>query len=610
MPDFGGEFKEGLVGQPRFINPLYLSDNDADRDLVEIIFSGLLKYDQNSQIIKDLAQDYQIKEEGRVFEFELRKDIFWHDGEPLTAQDIVFTIEIVQAPQYKSPLRIEWLGIRVEMEGERKVKFYLQKKYPSFLETIAHLKILPKHIFQDLSPEDFPWVVSFEEYLIGSGPFRIKEIKKEKTGYIKKIELERNEKYYLQKPFLEKVSFYFYQTPEDLLKAARRGEIDGFSLTQGRYLKLLSKEGFQVFSISLPRYFALFFNLRDSKILKNQKIREALAWAINKEEILERVFQNQGETVESPILPNFYGFKKPKKTFEFSPKKAEEILNHQGFKINPQTYYREKIVLKKVPPLFKKDLKYGNRGKDVEKLQECLARDKEVYPEGEITGYFGKKTKKAVIRFQEKYSQEILAPLGLKKGTGKVGGMTREKLNQICQEIPKEILPLKLKLTSSDKFPLKEIGEILKEQLGKIGVQLELRQIPLSEIQTKVLNKRNFEILLFGEALGGLPDPFPFWHSSQKDYPGLNLTGYQSKIADKLLEKARETSVQEERKKALEKFQDILIEDLPAIFLIRSYYFYLLAPEIKGFEIKKITEPAKRFSLIETCWRERKRVWK
>lgn len=609
LPASGGEYKEGLIGQPRFINPLYLSDNDPDRDLVEMLFSGLLKYTGEGKIAKDIAKDYQIKADGKDYEFELKDNVFWHDKEPLTSEDIVFTIGLLQAPQYKSPLKVEWLGVRVETEGEKKVIFHLQKKYSAFLETVAHLKILPKHIFQDIPPENFPWILNSKEYLIGTGPFKLKEIKEDKSGYTKEIIFERNEKFYDKKPFLKKISFYFYQNFEDLLTAVRIREIDGFTVSDPKYLKASKNEGFNLYRLSLPRYFALFFNLKDSKILNEKEIRTALSYAVNKEEILEKVFLEEGETVNSPVLPEYFGFSTSSQILEFDIEKSKEILENEGFKEN-QEGFREKTQEKEIPLLFKSDLKVGTQSQEVRELQKCLAQDKEVYPEGEITGYFGPKTKRAVIRFQEKYAKDILTPIGLSKGTGDVKSMTRKKLNRVCQEVPKEIIPLKLNITTCDKFPLAEIAEVLKTQFEKVGVKIEIKKVSLSELQTNVLAKRDFEMLLFGEALGQIPDPFTFWHSSQKEYPGLNITYYQSKEADKFLEEARESSVPEERKENLEKFQEILMKDKPSIFLVRGHYLYFISPKIKGYKVEKITTPAKRFAGIENWYIKTHRVWR
>ncbi len=607
VPEFGGKYREGLISQPKFINPLYLSNNDSDRDLVELIFSGLLKYNEKGEIVKDLAESYEIKNEGKEYEFQLKNNIFWHDGTEFSVEDILFNLEIIGSPQYNSPLRIQLLGVRFEKKEGRKIVFRLQKANSSFLETIAQLKFLPKHIFQNIPAGDLPWTSLSQENLIGTGPFEVKKIKKNNSGFTEKIALERNENYYAKKPFLEEIFFHFYENFDQCLKAARTGEIDGFTIPNPKYLTILEKEGFKSYHLKIPRYFGLFFNLREDKF-QSKEIRKGLALALAKEEILKEVFFGQGETISSPVLNEYYQIS-GEKEISFNPQKAEEILEAAGFKKNPQTGLREKEVPKDVPSIFTRDLNQGEEGNQVRKLQECLAQFSDIYPEGVISGYFGPKTKSAVIRFQEKYAQEVLHPIGLSRGTGKAGPMTREKLDLICQEVPSEKVILSFSLTTGESFPLKEMAEKIKEQLEEIGVAVQIKTVSLSELQTKVFPKRDFEMLLFGEALGQIPDPLSFWHSSQKKYPGLNITGYDSRESDKLLEEIRKTLDPEERKEKLKEFQDVIREDQPAVFLIRNNLLYSLPRDMGGFKVEKISNPAKRFTTIENWFIKRKRVW-
>jgi len=201
-------------------------------------------------------------------------------------------------------------------------------------------------------------------------------------------------------------------------------------------------------------------------------------------------------------------------------------------------------------------------------------------------------------------------PAGLTKGNGKVLSLTRKKINEVCAPSKKEEIELKFSLITVDIFPLSQIAEVLKENWEKTGFKVDIKKVSISSLETDILKQRNFEAILFGESLGSMIDPFPFWHSSQKDYPGLNISGYNSKKADSLLEKARQTRDPESKKKILEEFQEVLIKDLPAIFLVSSEYLYLLDYNIKGFNVKKITEPSKRFSTIENWYIKTRRVWR
>lgn len=594
-PASGGTYSEGVLGQPRIINPLYLSNQDVDRDIVEVIFSGLMKYDDNGQIVKDLIQDYSVQDQGKTYEITLKETLFWHDGKPITSEDIVFTVNLIQNPEYQSPLRIKWAGIIAEKTTSRTVIFKLPKKYAGFTETLT-VKILPKHIFENVSPQNLPLSLVSEEYLVGSGPFKIKKIDHEQNGYIKRITLEKNKSYYGYEPFLKEMSFVFFNDEKDLKKALKLEEINGLGVNDISQFKNEIKS-FNVYDIAVPRYFAVFFNAKNEGVFKDEKLKEALSLATNKNDIVENIFMGKAQAVDSPILPSFFGFNELDVAFEFNPEKAQEITRNY-LQASSQEIY------------FKTNLSQGSSGKEVELLQTCLSQFSDIYPDGEINGSFGPKTKTAVIKFQEKYADEVLAPSNITKGTGDVKASTRAKLNEIC--FPKEATTTKIAitLTTCDKFPLPEIAQELKAQWDKAGFETTIEKVSLADLQNTVLAKNSFNILLFGEALGAIPDPFPFWHSSQRDYPGLNIANYYSKTADSFLEKAREAQTEQERQENLGNFQETLSKDMPALFLVRPDYIYALSGKIKGFEVKKITEPSKRFSSVENWYTKTKREWK
>lgn len=609
QPARGGKYREGVVGKPRFINPIYASSNDVDRDLVEIVFSGLMKYNSRGEIVPDLAEKIKIEEEGRIYEIYLKDDLFWHDGRRLTANDVIFTIKTIQNPDYKSPLRGNYLGIEIEKISDRRIRLKLKNPYSGFLERLT-LKILPKHIWENISPQNFS-LSNYNLRPIGSGPYKFKKLKQDKSGTIFSLDLVRFKNYFQTKegkPYLSEVSFHFFENEEELVKAAKKGEIDGLSLASPTYFKSLKKEEFKEYSLTLPRYFAVFFNADQSRFLAKEEIRKALIYGINKEEIIEKVFGGKGKVVHSPLLPEIYGYQEPQKIYQFNPEKAEQFFSQAGLEKKEGKWFE--IIKEKEVVEFKSDLKVGSRGKEVIALQTCLARDPEVYPEGKITGYFGSQTKKAVIKFQEKYKEEILDPWGFKEGTGIVSRTTRAKLNEICFQQLKEREPLKFSLVTVKNQILEEVAKELKAQWEKQGIEIEIQIFPISQLEREIIKLRDYEMLLFGEVLGAIPDLFPFWHSSQVKDPGLNLTNYQSSQADKLLEKARTSLDPEFRAEQYQQFQDILIDQAPALFLCRPDYLYWVSKKIKGVEIEMIVDPSKRFSEIEDWYIKTSRRWK
>jgi len=152
-PAFGGTYTEGLVGQPRFINPIYGETNDVDRTLIGLIYSGIMTYDKDGKIVNDLVEGYQISEDGRVYTFQLKDNLYWQDGISLTIDDIVYTIKTIQSSDYKSPLRANWLDIDIEKISDKTFTLSLQNPYNSFLENCT-LKIIPEHIWENILPEN------------------------------------------------------------------------------------------------------------------------------------------------------------------------------------------------------------------------------------------------------------------------------------------------------------------------------------------------------------------------------------------------------------------------------------------------------------------------
>jgi len=615
----GGTYKEGVLGQPRFINPIY-ANSDPDRDLVQLIFSGLMKYDENMEIVPDLAEKYELSPDGEDYTFYLRKNLLWQDKQPLNADDIIFTIKTIQDPDAKSPLRANWVGVKVEKIGDLIIKFKLQKPYSAFLENCT-LKILPKHIWKDIAAKNLPLENKYNLNPIGSGPYNLQKLKSSNSGHIKSILLSKNNFYFGTKPNISKIEFLFFDKEEELTQAAEHGKIEGLSLNSFNEFSGKNQQSkWQNYFLSFPRYFAVFFNQNKSEILAEKNIRLALNYATNKKEIVEKVLglnekspYIDKEVSQSPILPKVYGFNPPLKIYNFDIEKAKEILEEEGFKEN-ENGLREKHIQKEVAFNFKSRLQKGSQGTEVKELQKCLANPAlagpEIYPGGETSGYFGSKTEQAVINFQEKYSKDILEPWNFTEGTGIVSETTRAKLNEICFPSPKEILPLKFSLITVDQPQLEKVAEILKEQWKAVGVEVEIKKFPLSQLEQDFIKPRNYEILLLGEVLGAIPDPLPFWHSSQKNDPGLNISLYENEKADGLLEENRKLSDPEAREQKLELFQDIVIGDAPAVFLYSPNYIYTVLKEVKGIEIKKIVDPSKRFAGIEDWYIKTKRVWK
>lgn len=602
LPTFGGTYREGIVGQPAFINPLYSVLNDTDQDIVSLLFSGLMKYDQDGNIIPDLAEDYSVSDDGKVYEFTLRDSLFWHDHQPLTIDDVVFTIKTIQNPACQSPLRASWFNVQVEKTSERSIRFILTQPYPNFLETTT-TKIIPQHIWEKTPARSLVLATASLHSIIGSGPFRFDRIEND-NGQAKALYLKANPYYYLSgQPYLSQISLLFFTETKDLIQAAQLGRIDGFVLDplstteyQGKFL--LSK-------MEIPQYFAVFFNPDQSNLLAQTSIRKALNYSVNRQEIIDEIFQGQAKTVESPLLPDFYhGFNPPTSPYNYDILEAQEIFDNLGFVITEGSDFRSKTITQDSSLVFKSDLKEKSQGEEVKALQKCLAQFPDIYASGKVTSYFGSETKEAVILFQEKYYEDILKPWGFTHGTGLVSQTTRKKLNEICTPSqPAEVSLLEFTLTTVDQPQLKAVANLLQKQWQAIGIKVNIEVKPTSVLESEIINSRYYEALLFGETLTMEPDPFPFWHSSKKTSPGLNLALYNNSEVDKLLEETRQSADSSIVSENYQKFQDILLDDAAAVFLYRPLYLYYVSSKIKiTYPPARIAEPSQRFAEVENWY--------
>ncbi len=611
-PAIGETYIEGVVGQPRFINPIYGETNDIDRTLIGLVFSGLITYDRQGQIVKDLADSYKISDDGKTYDFQLKDNIFWHDGNPLTSDDVIFTIKTIQNSDYKSPLRANWIDVNVEKISDRSLKFKLKSPYNSFLENLT-VKIIPKHIWQNIPSENFI-LSSYNLQPIGSGPYEFANINQINTGFIKTLNLQSNRKYYNSTAFVSNLSFRFFEKEEDLAKTAKTKEINGFalSLSENNVLEIekeisqgwLQNEKFSKYSFSLPRYFAVFFNNQKSSIFSDESIREALSYSIDKDELIKKInLGNDISRVDSPILPDFFGYQPPSSVYNFDTDKAKGLLDKSGFKENNQGR-REKVINKKPAFQFKSYLKIGSKNSEVNQLQLCLARLDNNFKNllaSEANGTYGKGTDSAVTEFQKKYLPD-------QKPTGEVGKSTRQKLNELCVTQSSNSQPLKFTLTTINQPQLLQVANLLKDYWQSIGATVDINAVSITDLKP-IIKNRSYDALLYGEALGAKPDLYPFWHSSQKLDPGLNLSSYENKDVDKLLKEARETIDESIKQQKLEKLQNIIINNAPALFLYNPNYIYWVSEKVQGIDTTKIIDPAKRFSNITNWYIKTKRVW-
>ncbi len=602
-PAYKGNYIEGVVGQPRFINPVYGETNDVDRALIGLIYSGIMTYDKEGNIVNDLAENYQISEDGTTYTFELKDNLFWQDGIPLTSDDVIYTIKTIQNSEYKSPLRANWLDVGVEKISEKSFTLSLNAPYNSFLENCT-VKIIPQHIWKSVLAQNFALSV-YNLQPVGSGPYTISSIEQTNSGFINSINLTSNHKYYGKLPYISNVSFRFFENGNDLIKAANQKTIDSFTGDSLNVDQQSLEKNFNAYPFLMPRYFAVFFNTEKNRILSDKNIAQALNYSVNKQELIANISDlSNVSAVNSPILPDYFNYTQPITIYNFDTETANSLLDKSGYK-QQDNGQRAKANDKKPSFQFTSYLKIGSSGTQVTELQSCLAKLDQAFNDliqNETIGKYGEGTGEAVNAFQVKYLPDV-------EPTAEVGTGTRKKLNELCFVQEDNLLPLQFTLTTINQPQLVQTANFLKGYWENIGAVVDIKIVELSDLKD-IIKNRDYDALLYGEALSSLPDLYPFWHSTQVNDPGLNLSSYQNKNVDQLLKEARETLDSTKKQQDYEKLQDLILADSPALFLYNPDYIYWVSDKIKGIDTTKIIDPAKRFSNIQNWYINTKRIWK
>lgn len=301
VPTHGGRYVEGIVGQPRYLNPILSQVNAADEDLVSVIYPGLTGYDRDGRIVNRLAEKIDVSDDGLTYVVTLRNGLTWHDGAPLTADDVAFTVDSIKDPAYRSPLRQKWQGVDVEVRDPRTVAFILKKAYFGFPEHLT-VGILPMHIWGTVAPERFA-LADANLSPVGSGPYRFVSFQKDARGNILSYELRSFPGYIGGEPFIDKLAFSFYPDEETMIAAYGRKEIMGMSpLSSERGSSFAAKKGTTVHDFHLPRVFSVFFNPVKSVPLAYSEVRQALSMATDRDALVRDALAGRGMVTTMPFL--------------------------------------------------------------------------------------------------------------------------------------------------------------------------------------------------------------------------------------------------------------------------------------------------------------------
>lgn len=520
IPADGGTLTEGIIGIPRFINPL-LAISDADRDLTTLVYSGLVRVSSDGTLIHDLAENHTVSDNGLEYTFRLKEDARFHDGTSVTASDVVFTIRKAQDPNLKSPKRASWEGVTAEAVDERTVLIKIKQPYPPFLENTT-LGILPAHIWKNVDVEQF----TFSQYNIepiGSGPYRIKNIDRSSGGIPLSYTLVPFKDFTLGEGHISRLVFRFYKSEDDLIDGYERHEIGAINSVSPYRALALKALGARVENVSLPRVFAVFLNQNEAPAFTYAEVRSALSIATDRERIVSEVLSGYGVPLYSPLPENLFG-------------KSSTV-------ISTSTDFATRIT----------------------EARELLLKN---------------------------------------------GWVPSPDDGVMQKTVKKEKVRLEFSIATSNSEELKSAAKILKEGWEQIGAKVSLNFFDISDLNQNVIRPRSYDALFFGEIVGRDLDLFAFWHSSQRNDPGLNVALYTNITADKLLESARTATSPEKRQEKYNAFAAEVSKDTPAIFVYSPDFIYVTPRNIQGINLNTVTIPSDRFLHITEWYTETDRVWK
>jgi len=330
VPDVGGAYVEGVAGQPKFLNPLLTSPTDyAAQSIDALIFSGLVKDDAAGQPQADLAESWNISPDGKQYTFYLRPNARWQDGQPVTADDVIYTVATMQASDFPGnpDLAAAWQGVDVSKLDNLTVQFTRTEPFAPFLD-YATVGLLPAHLLSQTPAKDLPGS-AFNRQPTGSGPYRLRQLD------LRSATLEVSDEYYAAKPYISRMVFRFYKDDASAAQALLRGETEGDWHADGAQSALLrSNPNVRFYRAIQPSFDGLCFNLNDP-LMGRPEVRQALAYAIDRDGLLRDFMDGLAQVDDSPIPFTSWAFDAGIRRYAYDPIQSETLLDRANWQRGP-----------------------------------------------------------------------------------------------------------------------------------------------------------------------------------------------------------------------------------------------------------------------------------
>jgi peptide/nickel transport system substrate-binding protein len=335
QPASGGVYTEAVIGSLGRLNPLLDLGNPADQAVNRLLFSRLIVFDPQGIPQGDLVDSWGVSQDGTVYNFSINPEAVWHDGVPVTSEDVLFTIGMLRDENIPIPedVREFWNQIEARPLDEKTLQFTLPEPFAPFLDYLS-FGVLPFHLLGNL---DARQLISdpFNINPVGSGPYKFDTLQIE-NGEIVGVELSVFENYYGDKPFIEKVILKFYPDSTSAFNAYQNGDVIGISEIPNQLLPSALKENdLNLYTSRKPRLNLIFLNQDQPSLpfFEDPVVRRALFLGINRRRIVDRILQGQAIIADGPIFPENWAYYDGIEHVKYDPDAAIALLREAGYTI-------------------------------------------------------------------------------------------------------------------------------------------------------------------------------------------------------------------------------------------------------------------------------------
>lgn len=331
-PVSGGRYVEGVAGSPAKINPLFANFNEVDADLSSLIFAGLVRLGPNGGVQPDLADLPTIAPDGRTYVFRLKAGLVWQDGKPITSGDVVFTVRMIQAPDFNGDPQLVDLfrGVDVEAFGPEVAVMILPEPYAPFLARGAVAGILPEHLLGHLDAGqlgDAP----FNQAPVGSGPFRLEQLTADSAL------LRRFDRYHGGAPYLDEIELRFYPDDAALLSALTKDDIAGALFRPGLDKRAIDAIDDDSKLVRRPLHTTTYSVVYLNELIpmfSDDRVRRGLQHGLDREALIDAVLEGQAVLLDSPIVPDIWSYIGSPEAYAYDKPLAESLLDQAGWKLD------------------------------------------------------------------------------------------------------------------------------------------------------------------------------------------------------------------------------------------------------------------------------------